>query len=149
MNETAESWRNPVEVDTIRQTLLQITAQQDNWYQGEWAYKIEYETGRCETAFCFAGHVLARAGHTFDWESEEQPEGFALVHTASNVLDQDGLDGTIMIADMAQAELGLTSGQADELFHANNTLVDLWDIAARITDGQIEIPPEVLEDADR
>jgi hypothetical protein len=50
--------------------------------------------------------------------------------------------GTLVIVTQAAIEiLGLTMIEAVELFNGNNSLYDLWRIANRISEGQIEIPP--------
>jgi hypothetical protein len=82
-----------------------IKAHPEEWKQGTW---------RCETAFCFAGHVAISAG------------GLCWSNTHSNYdYDVTVPGGRIEVDELAQRLLGLDWYQANGLFSYDNTLYDL------------------------
>jgi hypothetical protein len=126
----------PTEVhEGINITLLQeimefIKDHPTTWYQDSWFHVVDRRTGKetfvseieevtevnsCGTSFCFAGHVGLAEGfpappknNSLPWEREVEGSWY-----------------NEAIEDFARARLGLTSGQADALFDANNSMKDL------------------------
>lgn len=123
-----------VDVPLLRKALDHITAHPEEWRQSWWVSKTD-----CGTACCLAGHVALMTGHEINWQSDVWR--FARgedVSTASTV--EDGRH----IALVAQEELGLNDSQQETLFHAQNSLSELWHLASRFTNGEIEIPEAYL-----
>lgn len=121
-----------VNVPLLRKTLEHITAHPEEWDQASWAQRDPV----CGTKFCLAGTAVALQGHEFVWNEYE-------CECCQNIATK--ITGGLYIEEQAAADLGLSSTQADRLFNAGNSLNDLWDIAASITDGRIEKPIDLVE----
>lgn len=92
----------------------------------------------CGTARCLAGHVLTRAGYGFAVDGDKSVEGVYLLADA-----REGQPVHLTRIDTtAAAILGLDEGQADRLFHPQNSLADLWALADSFCAGQLVIPPK-------
>jgi hypothetical protein len=74
----------------------------NEWYQGTW---------RCQTACCFAGHVVVSAGG-LKWAA---PDGSEVNVPA----------GTMFVSDLAQQLLGLSPAESWTLFRASNKIRDI------------------------
>lgn len=114
----------PIDVPLLRKELEFITAHPEHWNQDVW---LEKHT-ECGTVGCLAGNTLL---HTDN------------VTCYSNVRSRDVFYeplGEWSWTWEAKKVLGLTIQQADKLFYEHNTLYDLWRLANKYTDGEIEIP---------
>lgn len=114
-------------VELLRRVLAHIEAHPEQWDQLSYRALVD-----CGTAYCFAGHVVGLTGGR--WSA---PIG------AEDADDDDDelppLEDCVDVGDViqhvsyyAQNQLGITSGQADELFSPGNTLDDLRRIVGRI-----------------
>ena len=126
-----------IDVPLLRKELEFITAHPERWRQSTWL-----QVTGCGTVGCLAGNTVLHAGLT-PVLSELAP--YAHVGAVTNVRDDDGLQRTIRQA--AQRLLGLSDDQADRIFYPTNDLRTLWELAARYTDGEIQVPAE-LRDTD-
>ena len=104
-----------VNKEALRETLAAVKANPDHWHQLQW---ITQRPG-CGTAYCFAGWRAALDGYT-----EESRRWCCAVDPTTG--------RSVSIPDYAEECLGLTSEQADELFHPFNTLADLERIVAEL-----------------
>lgn len=128
-----------VNVELLRRVLEHITAHPETWNQGVWAAGAK----GCGTAYCAAGHAVVMTGHKIDWAS-------AYDGVAEFVIDE-GITNPAWhptISEVAEAELGLTYEQAEELFEGDNTLAELWDLAEQFTDGAITPPADLPRGAE-
>jgi hypothetical protein len=100
----------------LRKVLDHIDAHPEEWEQGSWA--IQSSRYSCGTAYCLAGHVAVMTGHEPAWDSIAQGEFYA-DHTTADAC----------IGDVAQAELGITTEEADALFQADNSRTALREIS--------------------
>lgn len=110
----------------------QIKAEPETWDQTKWAVDwgvlgrnafIEMEAPRCGTAYCFAGHVVLRAGYQVVWDCT------GLATTCIN--PQSG--ETQFINNTAREVLGLDIKQAAMLFDPANTLPMLRNCVEKLT----------------
>jgi len=120
------------------------------WKQGEWitresiARVLDDGDPMCHTAGCFAGHYVFSQGYTqFDW-GQVLIDGLVWHdrETLTNPATGKSLDIS-RIAGFAANGLGLTSPEAEALFHSHNTLEDLKYLVDRIAAGE---PVEPLHD---
>lgn len=98
-------------IPLLRRTLDHIRAHPEEWRQGYW---------RCGTTMCFAGHAAFLAGG--EWFHPEDPMCSYMVAQPGEVTY---LRGAVRVEDRARRVLGLTEGQADELFAGINTLGEI------------------------
>lgn len=105
----------------LRDTLEHVTAHRDELDQSEWAWKTA-----CGTTMCLGGHAVVRAGHQIQWNVWSFAAGCVTSGRS--------------ISEVAREVLDLTEDQADRLFAAGNSLVDLWRLASEFTDGRIQVP---------
>jgi hypothetical protein len=124
-----ESTVSTSNVELLRKTLEHITAHREEWDQTVWAVQDS-----CGTAYCLAGTTCILNGDTVDWSrASGLGEDRQCLHLTTGEL----------IQYRAISLLGLTVRQADSLFCPCNTLRDLWEIAADITDREIEVPNDL------
>lgn len=117
-------------LELILDTLAAIERDPASWRQGAWAVRTE-----CGTAYCFAGHAVNLSGVELGWDRADRVYGpltlesdeFADVLEAA-VFAADGR----FVYDHARHVLGLTSGQAGNLFCPINDLDSLYSICAGI-----------------
>ena len=116
---------------TLLDSMIQFIEEHPRtWRQASWFQTVDTETGEekyvgrietveelnsCGSSFCLAGHVALRTGfpapplkNDKEWERE--------------VDDQLYPEG---VAVFAAKQLGISNGQAEELFEGNNELIDL------------------------
>lgn len=118
---------NEVNIPLLRKAVEWVEAEakrpatERQWYQKNWvtpeSRKILDDqsalVNHCGTAYCVAGYVGQLVDPAFinsDWTA----------------------DRDVHVSDVAMEALGLTSGQAGRLFHANNTAEDVRRIAEEI-----------------
>jgi hypothetical protein len=107
----------------IQNIIDYIEAHPEEWDQTEWIAPTD-----CGTAYCVAGHAIARSDRfTF---IRRRSDGASYVRD-----NQTGAN--LPIFDVAQRLLGLTWYQADRLFDSANSLDDLKHIAKGIANGEI------------
>lgn len=103
----------------------------------------------CRTAYCLAGGVAAHNGYTFVVpDPGEHDASYVVRNTLLAGLDRidvDEDDPRQMASDVAQLLLGLNHDEADDLFRAENTLLELWTLAEALTDGEIQLPSEIRD----
>lgn len=116
------------DVALLRKALEYVTVNRDQHDQFYWGRR-----NGCGTTMCLAGHVLNITGKDLHWEqnSSEDTEATAEFTT----------EGT-PIPDAAARALDLDPRDAVHLFWECCSLKQLWRSANRITNGEIEIPPE-------
>lgn len=101
----------------------QIKTEPETWDQDVWACKVWREVENpanvgdiehCGTAYCIAGHAVARAGYKIMW------------HAGQASSCKDPVTGTVSsIPSVARKILGIDVAQGDELFAAANDLEDV------------------------
>lgn len=115
-----------VNVPLLRKELEHVTHHPKEWNQTVWLRR--WIPNQCGTLGCLAGNTVLHAGLELRLEPEGTympMDGYTIKHHATNLL-------------------GLTVCQANALFDGSNSLLDLWSIANRITDGEIEVPQSVI-----
>lgn len=122
-----------IDVPRLRKELEYVTTHREQWLQGEWIHRTA-----CGTVGCLAGNVALNAGYVPVYERGRYA-------TAARVRLPHG-HGVRPVANVAAEVLGLSVGQATELFAATNTLYRLWELASMFTGGEIEIPADVLDE---
>lgn len=100
-----------------------IKAHPEEWDQGVYAKRTA-----CGTAYCIAGHAAVRAGWKPLWPRRE---GNATANCLDGPRDDDGW--LPLFDDVARDILGLTAGQASNLFDAGNGIDDIRDLIFEIT----------------
>lgn len=131
------SYDGPIDVARLRKELEFITAHRERWNQLRWIQRPTDAATECGTTGCLAGNTVLNAGY-------EPVFGIALCRPgeAGHVRVEGRRDPRTVLA-VASELLGLDSFQADRLFYPTNTLLDLWLLAARFTDGEVEVPEDV------
>ena len=102
----------------LRETLVHIEANPDDWYQGDY---------RCGSGMCFAGWRAELSGGVWAFDASDF-YAHCLVATPDDNPDHVRVfRGKTVIGafDRAQRLLGLTTPQATRLFFPTNTLDDL------------------------
>jgi hypothetical protein len=97
-----------INVDLLRETLQHIKEHREEWDQKQW---------RCGAAACFAGHAAILAGA--EWEGDSD---FGIYVLPPNAKSEGEF---LFVGAYAQAVLGLSNAEADDLFWQDNTLADL------------------------
>lgn len=151
---------DPEAVARLRRVLEFLTEHPQMWDQGSWMSRPT----ECGTAGCLAGWMVHEravepgSGVRFEWEDDESgyvrgpgvPADMADRYTYH---DDTEARATIRayathLLGLEPAALGFTGYPVEdaisELFDANNTLGDLWYLAAMITGGAI-VPPDTRE----
>jgi hypothetical protein len=112
-----------IDITLMDETYGYIEANPLTWNQDDWV---------CGTKFCFAGHAavtLGGAKQDTTWpDFVYVPDGESWVFEGKQRVGGDRM----FIADYAIVRLGLTMGQADDLFDGGNTLVDLRRVIDKI-----------------
>lgn len=119
-----------VNTEELHLIYKQIKADPDTWWQQAWAKNFDKSRsvghfvpeGRCGTAYCFAGHVVVRAGYAIAWNA---------YGSSDLAVGEDGT--TYAINALAEDILGLEPDWADELFCASNDLEDIRRIITELT----------------
>lgn len=138
-----------IDVSQLRKELEYVTAHRGQWKQNAWL-----ETGACGTVGCLAGNTALNAGYlpvrgytSFVSRERVLPNEHGQLVLVEN---DDGMittgDGVLVesVRDVAARVLGLTYAESSVLFSGRNSLYDLWYCAAKFTNDEIEIPPEVV-----
>lgn len=119
-----------VNVPLLRKQLEWATSEHAKATRGEFS---EWDQDKwCGTRCCIAGHTALDTG----WTTHTYPDG-----AVSTVLTR-GTESE-HVRYVAQDALGLTWDEAQTLFDGKNQISDLWRIANKVTNGEIEIPAEV------
>lgn len=122
-----------INVDLLQSTLEYVTEHVQQWDQRGWILR-----SWCGTTGCFAGTAVLNAGYR-PWFGGPDENHAAFVQVDANHRFA-WLVGDVHIAaveDVAIELLGLTQEQANRLFYWENTLADLWEHAAVLTDGAV------------
>jgi hypothetical protein len=106
----------------LRRTLQYIKEHPEKHNQSYW-----FARGDCGTTACFAGTAARLSGYKPYWLTLESTE--YAVHDDAEFPSAENISVEIL----GQQLLELSSGEADRLFHGDNTLTDL----ERIVDGII------------
>ena len=134
-----------IDVPLLRKELEHITVHRDEWDQSTWLRPSR--TTECGTVGCLAGNTVLHAG----W----------LPATTNGVVDLDVAststqleyvtDGrrVLSVRDVATGELGLNRWQASLLFNGQNSLPALWIMANVLTDGEVDVPPPLIEEVNQ
>lgn len=94
-------------------------------------------TSVCGTVGCLAGNAALHAGRVIKT---------TLPCTGETIYEPVHPSGSFEALGMEL--LDLTESQAVSLFDGDNTLVDLWEVASNITDGEISPPPSLQGERD-
>jgi hypothetical protein len=162
-------------IPMLQAELDRITANPERWDQGGWASlrqdiqpeEVGVSDGLaeaslpgdhdwlpvvdCRTAYCLAGGVAAHNGYTFivpeasDLDASYVVRDTILAGRNSIRVEHGGGDPRQLASDVARLLLGLNHDEADDLFHADNTLLELWTLAEALTDGEIQLPSEIRD----
>ena len=123
-----------INVPLLRKELEYVTAHRDQWYQPEWLTRSV-----CGTTGCLAGNAVLNAGYRPDWNYESS------IHQTDTAVVVDVESGERRdVLDVATRLFGLDDDDADWLFHPQSSLLQLWVTASHLTEGAIEVPPELL-----
>ncbi|GGM55882.1 hypothetical protein GCM10012275_28780 [Longimycelium tulufanense] len=124
-----------INVPLLRKALKHVTARPEEWDQSTWAFRTS-----CGTVYCLAGHIATMAGWKPEWNSLWE----------ARVFTKDG--ARRFAPDVAAEALGVDERTSlvnvennEYLFAAGNSLDDLWRIASKLTDGEIEVPEDLPE----
>jgi hypothetical protein len=123
-----------LDVARLRKELEFVSAHTELWEQGCWIGQNE-----CGTVACLAGWTVIHAGY------EPYGRNMSFVEMPADDPLRSELcliDGLATVDDVARVLLSLDQREASQLFHALNELPGLWRFASRLTDGEIEVPPE-------
>lgn len=115
-----------VNVERLRAELEFITANPKQWDQAVWAEKSD-----CGTCCCIAGWAVLHEGIELSFR-----RGYSGLTADGRLIDE-----------VAMEILGLDDDDADWLFSGGNTLYDLWSKASDLTNGAIQIPASLTEEA--
>jgi hypothetical protein len=151
-----------INVPLAERILGQILAAPARWTQDDWLsrpYAVDQQAPtdtveNCQTSGCFAGWAVVLSGYkTGSGGAGDVHDIPARVRDAWEIGWERGpAEGVVPIGlpvrDVAAVELGLTSDQAGELFAAGNSLRDLYERLARLTEGEIVVPDDLPEWAD-
>lgn len=122
--------------DLFIDVLAQIERHPERWNQRQWAKKTE-----CGTSFCFAGWVCVLTLPLHEQDFHWQPD----LSTSSRVLVA-GRTTRGHVMDVASQELGINTGQAQELFEIYNRLDDLYKISADILGVDTQVLRDKVQD---
>jgi hypothetical protein len=146
---------NEEQAARLRAALEYVTERPREWVQDFYAVRTP-----CGTMACLAGRIVIQAGYErFHWRSLKRFDEDARAHLPvpqaekayTVVLDRPGDEYRFQsskIANVAADLVGLDWVDADSLFAASNTLRHLWEYAAELSDGLIEVPDDLPEWAD-
>ncbi len=129
-----------VNVEVLRKELEFITSNQEEWNQEQWSC----QDSECGTTACLGGWTVIHAGYELIFDDT----------TAAVVLSETGKSQRIetvanILLDLPRIarfdQFGESYYSDHPLFEPQNTLTDLWRIANRLTNGEIEIPIKFQE----
>lgn len=118
-----------VDVARLRKELEFITAHRERWDQRTWLQRTV-----CGTVGCLAGNAVLNAGYVPMFHIEESDATGWVVNAESQQCS---------VREAARRLFGLTPEQSEKLFSPFNSLRGLWLIAEQLTDGEIQVPPEL------
>jgi hypothetical protein len=137
-----------VNVPELRKELEHITAHPEEWTQGSWI--LSTSRTACGTMGCLAGNAALHNGWAPCDERGRKAKLPHLRFTGTEHFEFVVRDGNVRTVPYAAREVfGLTSNEANVLFNANNKLIDLWQFAELLTDGELRTPPDVVEEYER
>jgi hypothetical protein len=119
-----------IDVPLLRKELQHITDHPEEWDQDIWIGRAPERS--CGTVGCLAGNTVLHSG-------------LIPLPGMGQEIDFDDFCDHVNIATMAAILLGLTRAQANFLFSGKNSLYDLWYYASVFTEGEIEVPLDVIE----
>lgn len=127
-----------IDVPRLRKELEYVTAHRAQWKQGAWIQRTA-----CGTVGCLAGNIVLNAGYrpVFATSKHISTKSVVAATAASYAVEQ-------RVADVAADVLGLDNEQAAKLFFPENSLLELWTLASEFTGGEIQVPAEVLAEAE-
>lgn len=120
----------------------------------------DYLSISCGTAGCLAGWTAIASGYTPAWPKNPinwcqpgdliQTENVKPLPGATPIPGVSdgvayGYGGSYDVRDVAVALLGITDDEADVMFTGTNTIRDLWEFAALVTDGALTVPIELAD----
>lgn len=124
--------KTDVNVPLLRKALEHVTAHPEEWDQGVWAKR----SSQCGTQYCLAGTVVVLSGEfRAQWSSTNYSTEFT--HYCTRVDNDDCL------YDIQDTAINLLNTDAYHLFNGSNTLRDLWELAAEMTNGEIAVPHDL------
>lgn len=119
----------------LRKELEYVTVHRDEWQQGTWLRRSDVTA--CGTVGCLAGNTVLHHGWTPNWYE----------YLITEEVTKDGVISEVQA--VARDLLDLEPYQAKALFEAGNTLIELWVLANVVSDGEVEVPPDVVEEFTR
>jgi hypothetical protein len=134
------------DVARLRKALEFDHAHPEEHDQSMWAMQTD-----CGTTMCLAGTVLAQAGYEFIFIPDStvgvrNEHGLIRTLKAPAALCARSPEGRhVVISTEAARLLGISSLQADDLFHESHNIRELYETAHEITNGEIEIPIELQD----
>lgn len=148
---------NEEQAGRLRAALEYVTEHPREWVQDYYAVRTP-----CGTLACLAGRIVLQAGYElsnwvqvdyFDSSSSTYLSIPGTQKSAAVALADDVGDASLslfraMISTVAANLVGLDYIAAFPLFASSNSLRDLWERAAELSDGLIEVPGELPEWAD-
>lgn len=103
---------------------------ESQWYQDTWRTTHgDTSEGFCGTSFCIAGYVAETTEGNWVGQSERL---YAKDYDHPECVKVNPARNTVHVSDRAQRLLGLTHGEAAQLFSAYNTIDDVRRAAKRI-----------------
>lgn len=124
--------RGDIDHEALDDVMDFIRKHPQTWRQESWFKTVDRETGEaeyyvqvedvelvnsCGASFCFAGHAAIRAGFPAPKIGNNE--------WTRKVIDESGFQWDEEVSDFAENILGLDHGQAEALFHQDNTIEDL------------------------
>lgn len=123
---TADPTPNVGLLDRTLAVIREEAAKPDHgqWKQGEW---------RCGSGMCFAGWAAQLGGGVWLLEVLKDDDARSIdILLKAEPGEETRFDGTVHIQDRARRILGLTIGEAENLFNGTNDLADIEDAIAGI-----------------
>lgn len=135
-----------INVPLAEKVLAQIMAAPDRWTQQSWLDRpytpdqqsAEDTVDNCNTSGCFAGWSVVLAGY-----KTGRIDGVLRVPESIQrqlAVGPEDSHARPSVQAVATHELGLTPDQASELFEADNSLRDLYQMLTEWTEGEIVAP---------
>src|SRR5919108_1047214 len=129
-----------IDVARLRKELEFVTDHPEHWDQESWL-----RAATCGTVGCLAGNAVLHAGYEPHGALRTYGGATSYVRVPGDhpdALATGYADGRHIasVCDVARRLLGLDYQQASQLFYESNTLRTLWELAARFTDGEVEVP---------
>lgn len=112
--------------DLLKRVLTQIGTHPETWFQGMWAKQTP-----CGTTYCFAGHAVALSYKDVSFEFYNNgTSACATINPDTPIAEE------VEIPDHAAHLLDLHEDEADALFRACNTLDELRQMVANLSEGR-------------